>query len=322
MALAAGRQVALEDGGGAAYAGAMSVRSVAGRPPLAAAVAGPRPVRRDVTVDGLRAAVFESGAGEPCVLLHGYPQSHEAWHRVAPRLAESHRVVAVDWFGWGESERSTAAALDYDAEVARLGRLLDVLGLDRVNLFAHDYGAFLGLGFALRQGERLSRLALLNSRAHATFPWRPRLQFAALGGLARTPGLRRLFALLPLYAMHRRSLGRYVRNGSFSPADLERYLGWLRLREGRLWLGAFYRAYRVAVRPELAEGCARLRLPAAVIWGDADPYCPFSIAADLATRLPRARLVRLRGADHYVMEERPDEVVAALRALLAEPVPG
>jgi pimeloyl-ACP methyl ester carboxylesterase len=272
--------------------------------------------RRDVKIEGARVAVFEAGAGEPCVLLHGYPQSHHCWRRVVPALAESHRVIAPDWPGWGESERSLAQALDYDAEVERIGALLDALGLVRANLLAHDYGGFLALGFAIRHPERLLRLAILNSRAHRTFPLGPYLQFAALSLFARAP---RLFARLPLHAQHRRSLAHHVANGEWSSEDLERYLAFLKTADGVRWLAHFFAHYRVAVRPELAEGARAIRVPTAVIWGDADPYCPFAIAEDLGARIPQARVVRVRGADHYVMEERPGDVTAGLRELLGAP---
>jgi pimeloyl-ACP methyl ester carboxylesterase len=84
--------------------------------------------RRDVVVDGARLAVFARGDGEPCLLLHGYPQSHWCWRRVVAPLAATHRVLAPDWIGWGDSERSLRVAPVYDDEVARLERLLDALG--------------------------------------------------------------------------------------------------------------------------------------------------------------------------------------------------
>jgi pimeloyl-ACP methyl ester carboxylesterase len=273
--------------------------------------------RRDVIVGGARVAVWEAGAGEPCLLLHGYPQSHWCWRHVAPALAASQRVIAVDWFGWGESERSLALAPAYDDEVARIGSLLDALGVGRVSLIAHDYGGFLALGFALRAKGRLLRLAVLNSRAHATFPLASYVQFGLLSWLGRNAP--HIYPRLPLDALHRRSLSRYVRNGSFSRDDVERYVGFLRTADGRRWLGHFFAHYSVALRPALVAGCTTIDVPTAVIWGDADPYCPFAIAEDLAARLPDAVLTRIAGADHYVMEERPAEVVAALRSLLARP---
>ncbi|RDI55174.1 alpha/beta fold hydrolase [Nocardia mexicana] len=53
-----------------------------------------------------------------------------------------------------------------------------------------------------------------------------------------------------------------------------------------------------------------------IVWGDRDQPCPLGIAEDLARKIPQATLVRIRGADHYVMEERPKEVTEALRAWL------
>ena len=58
----------------------------------AARLGAPAEVRREVIVDGLRAAVFESGAGEPCLLLHGYPESHWCWRSVAGALATTRRL--------------------------------------------------------------------------------------------------------------------------------------------------------------------------------------------------------------------------------------
>ena len=54
-----------------------------------------------------------------------------------------------------------------------------------------------------------------------------------------------------------------------------------------------------------------------MIWGDRDPYVPFDTARELADRIPDATVTRLRGADHYVMEERPREVTDALASLLS-----
>ncbi len=78
-----------------------------------------------------------------------------------------------------------------------------------------------------------------------------------------------------------------------------------------------------ATRCPLSLGCRSdwtpFRCPATVIWGDRDPYIPFGTARELADRIPDATLIRLRGGDHYIMEERPREVTDALLELLARP---
>jgi pimeloyl-ACP methyl ester carboxylesterase len=129
--------------------------------------------------------------------------------------------------------------------------------------------------------------------------------------------LRAAFTRLPLGTLHRRSLGRYLKKGCFDTAQLDRYVGWMDAPAGRRWLAHFFAGYRVAVRPELAAGLAGIRAPTAIIWGDRDAFCPLRNATELADTIPHATLHRLAGADHYVMEERPAEVTAALLAWLA-----
>jgi pimeloyl-ACP methyl ester carboxylesterase len=61
--------------------------------------------RGETHLDGARIFFVEAGQGEPVLLLHGYPQSHLCWRDQIDALAQSHRVVAPDWLGWGEPER-------------------------------------------------------------------------------------------------------------------------------------------------------------------------------------------------------------------------
>ncbi|MCM6777054.1 alpha/beta hydrolase [Nocardia sp. CDC159] len=159
-------------------------------------------------------------------------------------------------------------------------------------------------------------MAILNSRAHRTFPAPAYQLFAGLSLAARTPGLRELLARSPIGTANRIGLKRYVRLGCFDDELLDHYVGAFDETGGRRRYVRFLDGYEVRERPELVAGLGRITCPTAVIWGDRDPYIPFTIAEDLVARLPRATLTRIAGADHYVMEERPDEVTAALLAWL------
>lgn len=284
---------------------------------------GQRPLAQEplktLRVEGATVRYFELGAGEPLLLLHGYPQNHRCWRHHAAALAATHRVIAPDWFGWGESERRFDIEPEYDAEVARIGLLADALGLGRFNLAGHDYGGYLGLGFAQRAPDRVLRLAILNSRAHRSFaPGFYRLM--ALSCLAaRTPVLRTLLASLPLYWLHQLELRRYVPD-AFTAGAVEDYVGWLRSRHGRRWWVHFYRHYEAPPRPALDAGLKRLPQPTAVIWGERDRYCPVGIGNDLAARIPNASLTCIPDAGHFVLEESPEPVLAALNDWLARPV--
>ena len=273
---------------------------------------------KSVRVDGARLAYREAGSadGEPVVLLHGYPANHRAWRHQIPVLAQSHRVVAPDLIGWGDSERPRSLAFDYDTEVDRIGRALDALGLDRVNLFGHDYGGFLSLGFVQRNPDRVLRLAILNSRAQGTFVPQWFTAFCLIGILGSTPGLRSLAAQLPLDAINRRGMAALVRNGTVDPDLLENYIGWMADRQGARWLLHFFADYRVRRRPELDVGLPRIGCPTAVIWGRRDAYLSPAIPEELAKRIPNAELTMIEDAGHFIMEERPAPVTDALLRLL------
>jgi pimeloyl-ACP methyl ester carboxylesterase len=88
---------------------------------------------------------------------------------------------------------------------------------------------------------------------------------------------------------------------------------------GRQTFVDFFTNYHVPAVPDLAAGLGRIGCPTAIIWGDRDRYIPFSTARELAERIPGATLTQLIGGDHYIMEERPGEVTAALLELLARP---
>jgi pimeloyl-ACP methyl ester carboxylesterase len=277
--------------------------------------------RLSVTIDGARLEVFVYGSGPPCLLLHGYPQNHECWRKVIPQIQHLRTLYAPDWFGWGESERSLTLSLRYEDEFPRIGKLLDALDLDRTDLAAHDYGGLLGLAYATRHPERITRLALINTRAHGSIGFGTRILLNAMVACAQLRTTRSLIPHLPLKSIHELMFSQYVKNGSFSKDELEGYLQFLNTREGRLWFAHFYHHFRTTARSELGELARSLSCPTALIWGDADPYFPVQIGEDLARIIPGAVLHRIAGAGHFSLEERPAEVASALVELFQKATP-
>lgn len=296
--------------------------------PLAHAAAAPISAGTALTphrlsIDATTLAYVERGdpAGEAIVLLHGYLGSHRSWRHQLAAFDARYRVLALDWFGWGDSGRSLTLNYDYDSEVDRLRRVLDALGVVRGNLFAHDYGGFLALGLCQREPQRVVRLAILNSRAHRTFNRTWATIFSAISLACRTPIARDVLARMPLTAIHRRGVARELRRGIFDDACFEHYAGWMSGDPvgGKFW-ARYFSHYRVAPRPELTRGLRAIGCPTAVIWGRNNPYLPVAIGADLAARIPNAALTVIEHTGHYVMEERPTEVQQALNALLARAI--
>lgn len=100
------------------------------------------------------------------LLLHGFPETHACWHRIAPRLAESHRVVAPDLRGYGASEAPPGGPLGerYTKRemAAELVALMSDLGHERFAVVGHDRGGRVGYRLALDHPGRVTRAALLN----------------------------------------------------------------------------------------------------------------------------------------------------------------
>src|SRR6185312_8599058 len=115
---------------------------------------------RLVDVGDVSLHVAEAGAGEPLVLLHGWPQHWWCWRLLIPPLARSYRVIAPDLrgFGWSDAPAGDYAKATLAADIRAL---LDVEGLDRVSMIGHDWGGWAAFLLALESPERIARLLAL-----------------------------------------------------------------------------------------------------------------------------------------------------------------
>jgi haloacetate dehalogenase len=122
--------------------------------------------RAQLAVNGTTINTVRGGAGAPVLLLHGYPQTHVIWHRVAPVLAERFTVVCPDLRGYGDSGKphSDASHEPYSKRAMALDQveLMRVLGFERFALVGHDRGARVARRLALDHPESVSRLAILD----------------------------------------------------------------------------------------------------------------------------------------------------------------
>ncbi|MBK8459037.1 MAG: alpha/beta hydrolase [Micropruina sp.] len=111
---------------------------------------------RFVELPGLRVHVAEAGAGEPLILLHGFPEHWWGWRKVIPALAEHYHLVAPDLRGAGWTDAPGHGYTEGQL-VADVVALLDTLGLDRVHLVGLDIGGILGYRLCLDHPERVRR---------------------------------------------------------------------------------------------------------------------------------------------------------------------
>lgn len=273
---------------------------------------------KTIELDNVQIAYIDQGQGEPILMLHGYPEDHRAWRHQIDYFSQHYRVLAFDWPGWGESSKQLNVDCSYKAESLRIKQFLDQFSIDKVNLFLHDYGGYVGLNFIANHPHRIKRLAILNSRAHRTFPT-PYYQLTELViKISQTPIFSQLLENLPLKLIHQFGLLPYLRRGSFSPQIIAKYLTPLNHSMGKKWWIQFLKkGYELPAKPQLIKDLYKLKIPSTIIWGDQDPWCPPLIARELNAALPQATLNWIKQASHFVMEERPEEVNQALIDLLS-----
>jgi pimeloyl-ACP methyl ester carboxylesterase len=264
---------------------------------------------------GVRFHIAEAGEGEPVVLLHGWPQNWWCWHKVIPGLVEDGwRTLAIDLRGYGWSER-TRHGYEKENFAHDLIALLDVLGLERVRLIAHDWGAMAGFMACIEHPERFDRYIALgiphplrdpDARA-ALGLWRLYYQFilALAGGVVvrRVPG----FAARVIRAGAKRQ-------DAFTEHDLTIYSETLDPHA----TVQTYRSFVLRELPGLIGGRWRRRLavPTRLMAGDGDPVVRPEVLGGYEKYADDMDVEVLSGVGHFVAEEAPGDVLRLAHSFL------
>lgn len=262
------------------------------------------------------------GGGPPLLLLHGHPQTHVMWHRVAPRLAERFRVVCPDLRGYGDSSQPPTTA-DHEPYSKRamardLVALMRGLGHERFAVAGHDRGGRVAYRLALDHPERVSKLAVLDIIPTAEV-WRR---------LDRTLGLdywHWLFLAqpfpLPEDLLTANPAAYYFRDGR-GRFDSEALADYLRCVQRPETVHAMCEDYRAGASfdvqlDEADRGERKIACPVLALWAAQDPLWERFDVLDIWRSW--ADDVRGRGLNcgHYLAEERPDEVYAELASFFS-----
>jgi len=128
-----------------------------------------------VATNGINLSVHRGGRGAPLILLHGYPQNHMCWHKIAPALAAEFDVIIPDLRGYGDSDIPEADAENRSYSKREMALdivgLMDALDLETAHILGHDRGARVSYRFALDHPDRLKRLGIIEIVPTAEF-WR------------------------------------------------------------------------------------------------------------------------------------------------------
>jgi len=277
---------------------------------------------RDLDRDGLRYHYLDEGEGPPVVMVHGNPTWSFYFRRLAEALSPTHRVIVPDHIGCGRSDKpgDDRYAYTLESRVDDLERLLDSLGVVRdVSLVVHDWGGMIGLAYAARHPERITRLAVLNTAAFhmpkdKTFP--PILGFfrSPLGAMA-VRGLNGFARGTAWIGCTRRRMPKSLRDAYVAPYDswanrvaIHRFVQDIPLRPGDR---SFDVVSWVEGRLELLRS-----VPMFIGWGMKDVVFDEPFLREWERRFPEAEVHRFPEAGHYILEDEAEALIPQLQGFL------
>jgi pimeloyl-ACP methyl ester carboxylesterase len=273
-------------------------------------------LRRFVETAFGRIAYVEAGVGPAAIFLHAAPLNGFQYRHLIGELAGMRRCLVIDQMGLGHTEVAPGQSVAFDAQAAMVLALLEVLGLERVDIVAGDSGGAIAQIFAARHPGRVRTLTLTNSDVHDNTPppaFQPFMDLCKRDGLESV--LRRAvadleFARSPLFF----GLG-YEHPEELTADTVAAYLGPVlatpdKTRQLASYMFRNNTEHTMAVEVQLR----RLRVPTLVVWGLADPFFPPQWAHWLRTTIPGVRrLVELPSARLFLAEERAGELGEHIR---------
>ena len=279
--------------------------------------------RHDVDVGPVRIRAAMAGSGRPVLLLHGHPQTHATWYRIAPSLVTAgFTVVAADLRGYGDSDKP-AGGPDHGAYAKRAMAADQVavmrqFGFERFAVVGHDRGGRVAHRMALDHRGAVERLAVLDIAPTLTMYERTDKDFASryfwwFFLIQPAPLPERLIAADPEFFL-RHHIDRQLKTpGATEPAAFAEYL---RCYNDPATRHAICEDYRAAATIDLADDAAdadaRIAAPLLALWGAKGTVG--ALYDVLATWREKALQVDGRAMDcgHSPQEEIPAETIAAL----------
>jgi len=249
---------------------------------------------RRMRVNDVELNVVVQGEGPDVLLVHGFPDDHTVWRNQIPALVDAgYRVIALDTRGCGESEIKPREG-DYaiDKLVADLVALLDALGIAKVRLVGHDWGALQAWCFAMEYPERVDRYIAMSVGHPAAY---------ASGGVAQKLKGYYLFCIQLrglIEFLVRRFDWWLFRLVLHYPAEFRHVRARLS-RSGRLTAGFNY--YRANLRLMHGKVFPRVKVPVVGIWSDGDVFLTEGqMRASERYCDAGFRYVRIDGANHWL----------------------
>jgi pimeloyl-ACP methyl ester carboxylesterase len=272
--------------------------------------------RRRLQVAGRQLELVEIGEGKPMLFIHGLGANWQTWLENLPHFARTHRCIAMDLPGFGQSEMPDGEiSMSLYADV--LDELCAALGVRAATVLGNSMGGFVAAELAIRHPERVERLVLVSP----AILWQELRRAKPLMSLARLSELtvgRLLVGEAPRAVVSRPRLRHFAiaMGGVRAPHRLSREIQHeliLTIKRTEGFLPALLAFGDYPVREELP----RIAAPTLLIWGRDDTLVSVRDAHELADLIPQARVELFERTGHVAMLERPARFNAVVEQFVA-----
>jgi pimeloyl-ACP methyl ester carboxylesterase len=272
----------------------------------------------NIQANGTTLYVRVGGHGPTVLLLHGYAETGDMWTSMAADLVRDHQVIIPDLRGLGLSSKPSGG-FDKKTQAGDIAGVLAALGVDQIDLVAHDIGNMVAFQFAAQHPEQIRRLVLIDAPIPGVGPWEdilksPMLWHFRFGG----PDMERLVA-----GRERIYLDRFWNEFSADPASFDEAA---RVHYAQLYAlpGAMRSGFAqfAAFDQDAADNRAwlatgdRLTMPLLAVGGEKSFGTTMAEVMRAAASNVRESVIPACG--HWVMEENPHATIALVRNFLAD----
>ncbi len=258
---------------------------------------------------GPRIHYVDEGKGRPVVMFHGNPTWSFLYRKVIGELKDEFRCIAMDYPGFGLSERPSGYGYTSEEHARVIGKLVDHLQLDGFIVVGQDWGGPIGMTVALERAGRVAGMVFAN-----TWYWPAHGSLATFSVVMSSPPLQWLI-------LHRNSFVNFIMPRSVStpmePAVFKSYQDAQPSVEARRGVAEFPRQIRSArpILERLASAAPKALgdKPLELVWAMKDPaFGSPAVLARWQRDFPSANVTQIAGANHYIQEDAPEAVASAV----------
>ena len=263
--------------------------------------------------EGHKVTYIDVGTGKPVVFLHGQASDITNFETVYPMIGEKYRVLALDYPGFGKSEKHE---IEFSEQflIELIDELYREAGIEQATIVGHSYGGCVAMIYGLARPENVESMVLISPAGIQVFSEQFKQSFRAsftVDAILNTTVEQAINNYRKMSAEWTPELERYANRRAGLLANGEDYKGYAH---------AMVQAMEIMLKTTVRERIGNTKIPTLIIWGRRDALVPHFISADAVKYIPHAKLETLEDCGHFPMFECVDQFNQILINYLEEKI--